>query len=251
MVKIRTGLIIILLSAVLINGAHAATMHGTIYEWSDFEKPLKNAIVEVNSTPPQYMVSTTGTYSFNLSPGNYSIRAKYYRNNILEYAAEEEMIIDREGDFIHDILLFPPTDSEYEMLGDINLTKDVELKNDPELNSYFVFILMFVLLVILVFYKLRKKKPVSPVPDEPLEIPSVKTPENMEELKTIELPEDLKNLYDLILGMGGRTTQKELRKKIAFSEAKVSLMIADLEDRGLIKKIRRGRSNIIIAETKK
>ncbi len=251
MVKIRTGLIIILLSAILINGAHAATMHGTVYEWSDFEKPLKNAIVEVNSTPLQYMVSTTGTYSFNLSPGNYMIRAKYYRNNILEYSAEEEMTIDSEGDYIHDILLFPPTDSEYEMLGDINLTKDVELKNNPELNNNYVFILIFVLLGIMIFYRFRKKKPASPIPDEPMGISPAKTPVSTDELKNTELPADLKNLYDLILGMGGRTTQKELRKKIAFSEAKVSLMIADLEDRGLIKKIRRGRSNIIIAETKK
>ncbi|NJD78068.1 MAG: hypothetical protein FIB08_13420 [Candidatus Methanoperedens sp.] len=253
MVKIKAGLIIILLSAILTSGVHAAALHGTIYEWSDFEKPLKNAIVEVNSTPLQYTVSTTGTYSFNLSPGNYSIRAKYYRNNILEYAAEEEMIIDKEGDFIHDILLFPPTDPEDEMLGDINLTKDIDMVNDSGINDYFSFILVFVLLIILFFYFLWKKKSriIEPVSNESAKIQPIKTGENRDEAKREELPADLKDLYDLILGMGGRTTQKEIRKKIAFSEAKVSLMIADLEDRGLIKKIRRGRSNIIIAENKK
>lgn len=42
-----------------------------------------------------------------------------------------------------------------------------------------------------------------------------------------------------------------MRKEVKFGEAKVSLMLADLEDRGMIKKIKRGRSNIIIAEVKK
>ncbi len=50
---------------------------------------------------------------------------------------------------------------------------------------------------------------------------------------------------------GGRVTQKELRGEMKCSEAKVSLMLDDLEDRGYIKKIKKGRSNIIIAEIKK
>ena len=36
-----------------------------------------------------------------------------------------------------------------------------------------------------------------------------------------------------------------------FPEAKVSLMLDDLEDRGLIKKIKKGRSNVVIAEDQK
>ncbi len=38
---------------------------------------------------------------------------------------------------------------------------------------------------------------------------------------------------------------------MAYSEAKVSLMLDDLENKGLIKKIKKGRSNIIIAEVQK
>jgi len=48
----------------------------------------------------------------------------------------------------------------------------------------------------------------------------------------MELPDDLKELYDIILKKGGRITQKDLRKEVIYGEAKVSLMIADLEDRG-------------------
>ena len=56
------------------------------------------------------------------------------------------------------------------------------------------------------------------------------------------LPGDL----DFIKKQGGRTTQKEIRKNFPMSEAKISLIITELEHRGKIEKIKRGRSNIII-----
>jgi uncharacterized membrane protein len=244
----RRFVILILIISGIIAGAQAAKVYGTIYEWSDIETPLKNTIVEVNSTPSQYVVSTTGTYSFNLSPGDYLIKAKYYRNNILEYAAEDEIRIDREGDFIHDLLLFPPTESEYEYLGDINLTGDLELK--PESNlKYYIITTILVFAALLILYRVRKKKnkPIEQGTGETTEIP----PENIAKTESTELPEDLRGIYELILKKGGRVTQKELRKEIKYGEAKVSLMIADLEDRGLIKKIKKGRANIIIAEAQK
>ena len=41
-------------------------------------------------------------------------------------------------------------------------------------------------------------------------------------------------------------TQKDLRKHFAMSEAKISLMITELESLKKIKKIKKGRGNIII-----
>ena len=60
----------------------------------------------------------------------------------------------------------------------------------------------------------------------------------------------LKNLIDIIKKENGRTTQKELRKQIPLSEAKISLMIAELEHKGVIEKIKKGRGNIIILKKK-
>lgn len=239
----RSFLLGILFIFIFTAGVQAATLHGTIYEWSDFEKPLKNAIVVVNSTPAQSMVAITGTYSFNLTPGIYLIKARYYRNNILEYAAKEEIQIDREGDFVHDLLLFPPTDSEYQYLGNINLTSSLD-KSESNSN-YYIVILILAFSALMILYWAKRKKTLS---NEPVKNETKKLlPENAAEAK---LPEDLHDLYDTILEMGGRTTQKDLRKKMAFSEAKVSLMLDDLEDRGLIKKIKKGRANIIIVEAK-
>ena len=52
--------------------AVAATIHGSVYEWYTF-KPLENSIVEINSTPEQYLVATDAEYSFNLTQGTYLI----------------------------------------------------------------------------------------------------------------------------------------------------------------------------------
>jgi len=43
-----------------------------------------------------------------------------------------------------------------------------------------------------------------------------------------------------------RTTQKDIRSKVPLSEAKISLVISDLEDKGMIRKIKKGRGNILI-----
>ncbi|MCZ7398407.1 MAG: hypothetical protein O8C62_01790 [Candidatus Methanoperedens sp.] len=247
----RRFVLIILLMTGLIASAQAAKVYGTIYEWSDIEKPLKNVIVEVNenSTRIQYNISTTGAYAFDIPTGKYSIKARYYRNNILEYTGEEKLEIDNPDESRNiDLLLFPPTESEYEYLGDINLTGDLELKSESNQIYYIITtILVFAALLILYWMRKKKNKPIEQGAGETIGIP----PENIAKTESTELPEDLRGIYELILKKGGRVTQKELRKEVKYGEAKVSLMIADLENRGLVKKIKKGRANIIIAEAKK
>ena len=59
-----------------------ATVHGTVYYWFTLE-PLKNSIVEVNTTPQQTQVATDGQYSFKLPQGEYMITASYWKDNFL------------------------------------------------------------------------------------------------------------------------------------------------------------------------
>ncbi|MBN2458300.1 hypothetical protein JXB31_04180 [Candidatus Woesearchaeota archaeon] len=49
-----------------------------------------------------------------------------------------------------------------------------------------------------------------------------------------------------ILKKEKRITQKEIRKQLPDSEAKISLVISEFESKGIIKKIKKGRGNIII-----
>lgn len=248
----RRFVLLIIIVASLIMGAQAVKVYGNIYEWSDLEKPLKNVIVEIeeNATRVQYKVSNDGAYSFDIAPGSYILRAKYYVNNILEFSGEEKLQIDKSNESRNlDLLLFPPTDLDYEYLGDINLTGELEIK-EPDVSNYFSFIvIVFLIAIIFLFFSWKmKRKPIIPVQNEIPEEPRGHSTISIEN-KTNELPEDLRVLYNMILIKGGRTTQKEIRKDAKYGEAKISLMLTDLEDRGLVKKIKKGRSNIIIAET--
>ncbi len=252
MVNLLKGTLILLVISFLTGSGQAAAVHGVIYSWSDFEKPLRNAIVEINSIPVQSKVATDGTYSFeDLQPGNYTIMAKFYRNNVMEYSAEEVVrIVDREGNFNIDILLFPATDSEIEYLGDMNLTGDIDLKNDPPSNTYlWAAGIVIILSSVLIGLWIWKKK--TPPGGQIINDPPMQQPEKIPDTPEKEIPEDLRDLYALIMKKGGRVTQKDLRGDMKCSEAKVSLMLDDLEDRGYIKKIKKGRSNIIIAEKNK
>lgn len=64
----------------------------------------------------------------------------------------------------------------------------------------------------------------------------------------VSLPSDLQEVLDIIRSGGGRITQKDLRSKLSYSEAKVSLIVSDLENRGLVEKFKKGRGNIIIIQ---
>jgi len=85
---------------------NTATVHGEVYGWDTFE-PLENAVVEVNSTPLQFMVAKYGLYSFELTPGDYYITAKYYQNNTLTHSATGTIKIKGDGNYVLDLLLLP------------------------------------------------------------------------------------------------------------------------------------------------
>ena len=57
---------------------------------------------------------------------------------------------------------------------------------------------------------------------------------------------DIAKLIEFLKKEGGRTTQKDIRNEIPLSEAKISLMISELEHKGIIDKVKKGRGNIIL-----
>jgi len=210
---------------------NVATVHGGVYDWYTLEL-LPNAIVEVNTTPVQKIVATDGTYSFDLPSGDYVIRAVYYEGRLLY--GEENITIVSPGDFTLDIVMFPPID---ENVFDNDIFDDWDF---PEVEAdhgwiYLIVTSMSVLTALVFLYRRRSRKP--------------KKREPPSKFKVVELPKDLKEVLDVVIQNGGRITQKELRKKLPYSEAKVSLMVADLEDRGLLRKIKKGRGNILAVTT--
>ena len=321
--------------------ALAATIHGTVYEWDSF-KPINNSLVEINSTPEQSLVAKDAKYSFNLTQGTYLITANYFEENILVYTAKKEVIVTDEGDYVHDLLLFPTyqedlldqgnfenVDLNFEQVDPQSQTESKSQVSSQNTVLAFALLALCILLIAGYFLKKGERKPpekaidsqgktenlkesepenftievepsgraepgkagsigVSETDDEhpsPLnveeqtaniyetEIPvqqNVKLPEDLkvsvnpspedvnpsekefdslspDDLESPEtnLPDDLKEILNLIRTNGNRITQRELRKKSPYSESKVSLMLSDLEERGLVEKFKRGRGNII------
>jgi uncharacterized membrane protein len=236
----------------------AATIHGAVYEWYTFE-PLENAIIEVNSTPPQSVVARYGIYSLNLEPGDYLIKASYYQNNTITSYVEETISITNDGDYVMDLLLLPAYDEQLlneTESSDIPEALDEEtgiIEEEQEENgsrmSYYIIaaILVFVIAGFVAYASGRKPGGEKELPEEAT-APTVEI-EEMIETGTPEeissLPPDLQEVLDIIEANGGRITQKELRSKMRYSEAKVSLMVSDLQNRGLVEKFKKGRGNVI------
>ncbi|SMH31625.1 helix-turn-helix transcriptional regulator [Methanohalophilus portucalensis] len=270
--QLRINTIVLLCILVLCSCAAAeetATVHGSLYNWYTLE-PQEDVILEINTTPAQTVVASNGIYAFNLEPGSYLIEARGYENGTLTAYSEEEIIIKKQGDYVIDILLYPVYEEDIEDLNDTELsnltasveegTKIVEQTSDDKDNySYFLILIIPLLIVAIYFYRHKREdynqKPVTTIPDMPKvehtpemapsgEISQEVQPE--EGKKEEELPADLKEILTIVKKAGGRITQKDLRQKLNCSEAKTSLMIADLQRRGLIDKFKKGRGNILV-----
>jgi len=233
-----------------------AIIHGAVYEWDTFS-PLENVIVEVNSTPSQSMLARYGVYSFSLQPGAYMITASYYNNNTLVSYAKENVTITDNGDYLLDLILLPADldifyENKFSELEDIS----VFAEEDKGPNYGYLIVFFIVIIIVLAAYLYTKNKDDNNKnnSDNELEVPNVEvnTPvsdvltsdTHMDELQT--LPDDLLEMIEIINAAGGRMTQRELRKKVQYSEAKVSLMLSDLEDRGIIRKFKKGRGNVVV-----
>jgi len=200
--------------------ASPATIYGTIYDYS-LEK-AKDARVEINTEPKQLYISKNGSYAFNVPNGEYAIEAKQYIGSLLKASAAENITIKDNGVYVLDLVLFPA-------IGEGELEEDIDI-NDPfeerKLNT--AIILASIILIILFFVAYTKSKSKAKANDKKQE------------------DYDLERVIKILKEEGGRTTQKAIRKEIPLSEAKISLMIAELEHKGIVEKIKKGRGNIII-----
>jgi uncharacterized membrane protein len=202
--------------------ANATTIYGSVYDLS-LEK-IDNALVEINTTPRQVIVANNGSYSFSVVNGAYSIKAKLMQKNDVIAFVQENITINQDGRYILDLILFPDLEEGVEDI-------DFEVNGNVINNNKGIFIGFFVLLIIVIglfLYFRRVKKPKEEKKEDAYE------------------DGDLENIIKIIRQEGGRATQKDIRKQIPLSEAKISLMIAELEHKGIVEKIKKGRGNIVI-----
>ena len=122
---------------------------------------------------------------------------------------------------------------------DLNIAEiEPETPALPSENNYLLVFLLIIAVAGIAFYIFIIRKPISP------SLP-VANAEKKNSQKTS--PEkELDEVLGIIKNYGGRITQKELREKLSHGEAKVSLIVAELEHLGKIKKFKKGRGNIIV-----
>lgn len=213
-----------------------ATVHGTIYDLWTFT-PLENVWIKVysDSTLEHSELTRDGTYSVSIPAGSYTIKAEYYSGPILVYDAEENITLQENENLLLDLIMFP-TFEENELPENYDIIPEEE---EAETGAEFLWlgliaVLIIVVAVAIIFYHRKISRPVEKEVAAP------------PPARVVGLPDDLKEVLDIVRESGGRINQLELRQKLPYSEAKVSLMIADLEDRGLVRKIKKGRGNIIV-----
>src|SRR3989344_7983486 len=148
-------IILILFSLLIINNVSAATIHGSVYDIS--LNKVKDIIIEIDSVPVQRFISNDGSYSFELSNGNYRITAKILPNTKI---AEESININSDGSFNIDLFI-DINIPESELLNDINedYTKDLSIKeNSNNIIKALGILIIFIIILYGFFYHKKKSK---------------------------------------------------------------------------------------------
>lgn len=248
-------LLIIVSITVLSFPIYAATIHGTIYDPS--LEPI-DALVEINTVPKQFFVAIGGDYQFNVNPGSYILKA-----NTSEGRAIELIEIVEDGNYTIDIIIGLDIEDPIGFIDEPDITdvtiglngptgnnkdaynKDAyssdTLPNTLSIISIVIIILLTIAVVFLFISKNTRK--------------NQNTSKNQDVDKAkgiIDDVEQISNITDIemrtiaLIREHSRITQKELRKMLPYSEAKISLVVAQLESAGKIKKIKKGRGNILV-----
>ena len=261
----------------LVSQANATTLSGSLYDLN-LEK-LNDVIVRIGDE--QY-ISKNGDYRFDLELGKYTvIAAQFDENQVLIKSSKETINIEEDKNYYLDLILIESFDEESNLFSVLdNLEFSVEGNN----NSWLLWLLLSIIvlggLVFIISYKRIHKRIQQSKEESEKRISEVKSEAKQEaekakqeakdevkketkehiqkevekvklELKTTKnLDKSLKDVVEFIVQEGGRTTQTEIRYKFPSSEAKISLMITELEHKGIVKRIKKGRGNVIVLEEK-
>jgi len=238
--------------------ANAATLKGSVYDLN--LDSLNNVIVKIDSSPEQQVIVKNGMYSFEVPLGEYTITAKYYEDNMLISQDEQNIQITQEGEFNYDLILFPALEEDEKLYEDVELdVSDIEYDGFLPWWGWSLIIAILFLFGLVVYLRILKRDANGVV--EVIEENEEKTKKEIklgkEEKKTATKVEvkpkkeekEPDEYYDKVLTMlknHKRMTQKEIRKEIPLSEAKISLIITEMEHKGIVQKIKKGRGNVIV-----
>ena len=237
----RNILLLTLTFLLLSYSLHAATLKGTIY--NSQLNPETDVLLEITTQPLQKYLAKDGTYQFTLQPGNYTLTAQ--KNDI---EITEHITITQDGTYVIDLFLLPSSEEDQDLWNDLEEPSVIEPLDEiasPKLWQYILSGIIILALLIRILY-MRKKYGSLSFFRKRIRAQAQKT----EAQHKIELEKDpyyIEKALDIIKSHDGRINQKELRKEMLYlSEAKVSLIITELEHKNLVEKVKKGRGNVII-----
>lgn len=235
------GIIFLLLA--LSSGVFGADISGKTYEWYSLQQ-LDGVIVSINSLPEQTVVTQNGSYLFHVKPGNYDLHAEYVEKGVTLYETDENLSIPEDGNYSVDLILFPALSEP----GDTDIPP-IQNQNQFPIVEWALIGIGAIAIgagTIIHFKKMKKLNseasflPAIEPASEVVAAPSTDS-------GSYELDKYALEVLEVLKKSGNRLTQKEIREKITdIGEAKISLILTELEDRKMVKKIKKGRGNIVI-----
>lgn len=217
----------------LIQYFFAFNISGEIYSGNNFEN-LNNVVIKIHGDSNLKFL-TSNHYSIQLEKGNYIIEAFYYENGKLSLYSYDEINVNK--DTVFDLILFYP--EEFEILNN----EEYEINYNGKTNNliYYLFLFFLLLIIILLFknyFKFKKREE---------KIEEFKEDQESEKNKNSEiiLDEDAKLVLKILSENDNRLEQKELRNILGWSETRTSLVISELESYNYLKRIKKGRKNLI------
>jgi uncharacterized membrane protein len=254
-----------------------SNISGSTHSWASLDV-ISQAVVEINTTPSQAFVTSKGEYSFQVPAGTYTLTAKSMRNGQVELYDKVSVTVLPGPDAAYniDLVLFPPDYYGYsptaaeEILGNGSGPSPSDLlfsfDEKPNFSLRFsgvllAFAVAAALAAIFFFWKMKwkgkqrkvtekkrapgkKKEAKKKIVRKGIQTPTMK----LEKATTNEISPDASEVILKIETAGGRINQRDLRKSLPYSEAKASLILSELEARGIIRKFKRGRGNLIVLQ---
>jgi uncharacterized membrane protein len=228
-----------------------ATIHGKVFDYNF--ALANNSVIRINTVPEQVVVAVDGSYLFNIPIGEYILSAELKDElGRITYSLEDNISVLDDRDYVRDLIMFPNNNlSELDIENNVttpSLPDNVKVGSQKSilLLTGLVLIIIFAWIYCTAFKKCKWKAKLFPgkAKDKEISASEAKASEPVEE------PEDeLAGVADFIK-KNKRVTQKDIRKQFPMSEAKISLMLTDLESQGKIRKIKKGRGNVVVWEEK-
>ena len=217
------------------DAAEGASIGGKVYDLELNE--LDNVIIQINTTPRQQVITKGGGFGLEVPPGTYQLKATTYVFGEPRAQAEENITVIEDGQYVLDLVLFPLFEDfdDYPDIGNVEDTAPKTAAAKLLVGAGVAAIVIIGIIFVMLgrkFLRSRRKKSTHPQASPGLG-------EHAPDPAATQV-------IRLIRANDGQISQKELRKQLPWSEAKLSIVLTQLEIEGKVQKIRHGRVNSIV-----